>query len=68
MLRADETVVYDVEMNLGGNERIVVKNVPSDGIFLYDKANSTDWHMPNVFRHEIQIPDDMFPETWKNRK
>lgn len=61
-----ETFAYDVEMLLSATERIVVKNVPGDGIFLYDKANSTDWHMPNVFRHEIMIPDDLFPPTWAN--
>jgi SET domain len=45
---------------------IRVYNVPFDGIGIYDRAFSTDWHLPNAFRHEIMIPDDMMPGSWQN--
>jgi SET domain len=45
---------------------IRVFNVPFDGIGIYDKAFSTDWHLHNAFRHEIMIPDDMMPKSWQN--
>jgi hypothetical protein len=57
---------YTVKMEREEGEPIVVNDVPSDGIFLYDKAWSQDWHMPNVFRHEIMIPDEIMPEAWMN--
>ena len=46
---------------------IRVHRLPYEGIQIYDKAFSTDWHLHNVFRHNIMIPDDMMPEAWKNK-
>jgi hypothetical protein len=23
-------------------------------------------HLPNAFRHSLMIPDEIFPDTWKN--
>ena len=60
---------YEVEMDIQIENKpytIVVENVPAEGIFLYEKAFAADWHLPNSFRHEIMIPDDIFPEIWKN--
>jgi len=50
----------------GQKEPILVQGVDSEGIALYDKAFSSDWHMPNAFRHYIAIPDDVIPEAWLN--
>lgn len=57
---------YTVRMHLDEGGSIDVQNVRSDGIFLYDKAFSQDWHLPNAFRHEIMIPDDVMPKAWLN--
>ena len=60
---------YEVEMDIQIENKpytIVVENVPEEGIFLYEKAFAADWHLPNSFRHEIMIPDDIFPELWQN--
>jgi len=63
----DDTPVYMVEMDIPDpKETIVVQGVEEDGIFLYDKAFSDDWHLPNAFRHEIMIPDDVIPQAWLN--
>jgi hypothetical protein len=45
-------------------EMHVVNVVPRGAIRFTDKMYSTDQHLPNAFRHEIGIPDDMFPEAW----
>lgn len=69
--RLDEngTWLYDVDLKLDENDEdswITVKNYDSTGVALYDIPFTTDWHLPNVFRHEIAIPDDVMPEAWKN--
>lgn len=62
----EDDVVYTVELELEEGETVIVHNVPEQGIFLYDRAFSADWHLPNVFRHEIAIPDDIMPAAWMN--
>jgi hypothetical protein len=44
----------------------IVKDVPRYAIRLTDKLYSTDQHLVNAFRHEIGIPDDIFPTQWKD--
>jgi hypothetical protein len=61
----DQTL-YTVVLEFEDESTIAVKGVPSEGIGLYDKAFSADWHLPNVFRHEIAIPDDIMPSVWMN--
>jgi hypothetical protein len=63
---APSSYEYTVSMTLADGEEIQVRGVPKSGIFLYDKAFSADWHLPNAFRHPIAIPDDIFPESWTN--
>lgn len=48
------------------SEWITVHDYDSSAIFLTDKAFSTDWHLPNAFRHPIAIPDTIMPNTWQN--
>ena len=65
---SDPEYTYTVELRTEGvdTEGIVVHKYKSDAIFLYDRAFSSDWHLRNSFRHTIMVPDDVFPETWKN--
>ena len=42
----------------------VVESIPRNAIRFVDKMYSTDMHLDNAFRHEIQIPDDIFPQQW----
>jgi hypothetical protein len=64
---------YRVEMLLGNDEAtdsdhtIIVDQVPHEWVFLTDQVKSADWHMPNTFRHTIMIPDEIFPDVWKNK-
>jgi hypothetical protein len=40
---------------------------PSTGIRFMTHSYSSDHFIPQVFRHEISIRDEIFPEHWKNR-
>ena len=60
--------VYTVQYKYDKHKTIIVHNVPKEGVQLKDNLFTADWHMEQAFRHEIMIPDDMFPEKWKNRK
>lgn len=43
----------------------IVVGIPRDFIYFVDTPYSSDCFLPNVFRHHIGIPDDMFPNSWK---
>jgi hypothetical protein len=67
----DAVYTYTVQLELsteGGSDEstIVVHGMTTDGLFLYDKAYTNDWHLQNAFRHTMMIPDEIFPESWKN--
>ena len=40
--------------------------VPREAILFGDKLYSNDIFLSNSFRHEIVVPDDIWPESWKN--
>lgn len=42
----------------------IVNSIPRHAVRFVDKLYSTDMHLSNAFRHEIQIPDDIFPCAW----
>ena len=42
----------------------VVTHIPRGAIRFTDRIHSTDQHLPNAFRHEIGIPDEIFPQHW----
>jgi hypothetical protein len=44
----------------------LVWGIPQDAFFFTDLKYSRDHHQRYAFRHEMQIPDEMFPEIWKN--
>jgi hypothetical protein len=54
------------------NERIpkgnmhIVTHVPRQAFGFSDKMYTTDQHLENAFRHEIGIPDAIFPDQWKD--
>lgn len=56
---------YTVIMHLGHGP-VTISNVTQEGIQLVDRIQSADWHMEGAFRHEMAVPDDVFPDTWKN--
>jgi len=64
------TVVIRNRYGLKTQERIpvghmhVVTHVPRQAIRFTDKIYTTDQHLPNAFRHEIGLGDDVFPSQW----
>lgn len=44
----------------------IVSNLPRSAIRFSSKIFTTDMHMPNAFRHHIELSDDIFPTQWRN--
>ena len=42
-------------------------DVPRHAFQYRDRPYTTDMFLRNAFRHDIRIPDHLFPEVWKNR-
>ena len=47
---------------------LVRTQVPRSAVRFFDLPYTTNLHQPTSFRHEIGIPDDMFPDQWRNMK
>jgi hypothetical protein len=47
---------------------ILIEDLPREAFVFVDRPHTTDMLLPNAFRHDIRIPDDLFPEAWKNNK
>lgn len=43
----------------------LVEGIPRAGIKFVDRPYTSDIFLPNAFRHDIRIPDTMFPEAWR---
>jgi hypothetical protein len=43
-------------------------DVPKVALVYEDTPYSNDVHLPNAFRHDMRIPDRLFPGAWKNRQ
>jgi len=64
----DTEILYKVNVTLDGNSEITVQGIPRRAIKFVDNAYSADQHMSGTFRHEIGIPDEIFPNTWRDQK
>jgi SET domain len=67
----DEAVgqyLYTIEMQEVEEpfEDFLVHDVPREIFHFVDKPYTTDTHLPNVFRHNMRIPDEIFPDAWRN--
>jgi SET domain len=66
--------VYDVHIYRNGNndvlpsENYISRGIPRVAIRFYDTPYTHDIHLPNAFRHDIRIPDELFPDVWRNKK
>ena len=45
----------------------IVENVPRRAIEYFDLKYKSGMFHPHAFRHEIELPDDMIPEAWRDR-
>ena len=65
------THMFEVDEKTGGEEAknsILVRDVPRAVFHFIDKPYMSDTFLPNAFRHDIRIPDDLFPAAWRNLK
>jgi hypothetical protein len=65
-----DTVLYTVELEFRHGKEITRSqraDVPRQSLAFIDVPGTTDMHQPNVFRHPVGIPDDIYPNHWKNR-
>ncbi|KAI2504645.1 hypothetical protein MHU86_9755 [Fragilaria crotonensis] len=44
-----------------------VQGVPREAFVFRENPYTADYLQQNVFRHDIRIPDEMFPDSWKNQ-
>lgn len=54
---------YTVRLHYEG-EQYVVENVPRSAIRFVDNKYTSDITLRDAFRHEINLPDHMVPDTW----
>lgn len=47
-------------------ERHVITDVPWVAIEFVDKHYTSDVFLKNAFRHEMKLPDEIFPKAWMN--
>lgn len=47
-------------------EEHILTTIPRPAIQARDKMYTKDEYMPNSFRHEMMMPDDIFPSAWMN--
>uniref|UniRef100_A0A7S1Y805 SET domain-containing protein n=1 Tax=Grammatophora oceanica TaxID=210454 RepID=A0A7S1Y805_9STRA len=57
---------YTVQWDNEEDENIMVYHVPHSAIVFVDDAEQADEMNPKAFRHNIGVPDDVFPTAWKN--
>lgn len=54
------------EVVIPDGEKHIMTGIPRDAIEIRDKMYTKDEYMPNSFRHEMMMPDDIFPDAWMN--
>lgn len=67
------TNLYTVQLELWPYDRddkeitwMERRRVPRSAIRFFDMPATTDWHLSQAFRHVLHLPDDVFPEQWRN--
>jgi hypothetical protein len=66
-------VEVDVERKVDGDdtsfhEHHVITDVPWNAIKFVEKHYTSDIFLKNAFRHEMKIPDEIFPKSWMNNE
>lgn len=58
--------LYKIHLHQPDSGGFLIDNVPRSIFHFVDKPITSDVFLPNAFRHAIGIPDEMFPEKWRN--
>lgn len=66
---SNESYIYDaVSLAPQHRENPVASDLPDNAFEFFEKAYSSDMFLENAFRHDMRIPDDIFPKSWRNQK
>ena len=57
---------YTVVARVGPDIFEIVTDVPHRACTFVDKPYTNDVYRPDAFRHKIGIPDDQFPQAWRD--
>ena len=60
--------LYQVSMVDFEDKTFVVNDFPRDAIEFFNAPYTSDQNLENAFRHEIHLPDGMFPAAWLDMK
>jgi hypothetical protein len=70
--RSDEILPLEVAHNTNNTTKdyvwAVLFDAPRDAFYFEDQKNHRHHHQAWSFRHEMRIPDDMFPYVWRNNR
>ena len=58
--------VYEIEVIGSEDQMKLVKDVPRSQMSFFHKPYKADNFREGSFRHEMMIPDEMFPSAWRN--
>mmetsp|Transcript_26636 Transcript_26636/g.30489 ORF Transcript_26636/g.30489 Transcript_26636/m.30489 type:complete len:617 (+) Transcript_26636:206-2056(+) len=67
-INKNEKESFTVRVFCSEEETYLVKSYPKESITFRMEKYASDQHLPGVFRHFIEIDDEIFPEEWKNVK
>mmetsp|Transcript_31362 Transcript_31362/g.46881 ORF Transcript_31362/g.46881 Transcript_31362/m.46881 type:complete len:93 (-) Transcript_31362:82-360(-) len=48
------------------HEHYIMTDVPWSAIKFMEKPYTSDIFLKNAFRHEMKLPDEIFPKSWMN--
>jgi hypothetical protein len=63
---SNSTYVYTIQYKDVEGTFVTMNGVPHEAFVFLDEPGTSYQFVENPFRHFIQIPDDIFPEKWKN--
>jgi hypothetical protein len=66
--RSADNTTYQVSFKTDEDGGEILYNVPRRALFFLDAPHESDLFLENAFRFPIQLPDEMIPDAWKNKK
>jgi hypothetical protein len=58
--------LYEADDKANTVNDFLVEDIPRQAFHFVDLPYTADAHQPNAFRHDIRIPDEIFPQPWRN--
>jgi len=62
------TAAVNVTDKSNENKSKVLEDLPRLAFVFFDKPHTTDMHLAGAFRHDIRVPDHLFPVSWRNKR